>query len=81
MKALDKMLGCKEERNQYEAINQLKLASLKGNCCSSYILGLVNANSEGLDNDFDEAVKYFEKTNEQGNSYGLNRIGFSYLKG
>ena len=79
--ALHSLHGHDRELNQHLAVNDLKIASDKGNSYASYILGLLYWNGRSVEQSIDTSIKYFERSTEQGNSSGLNAIGWFYQNG
>lgn len=78
---LNSLFGSKDEINYRKGFSELQELSNKGQCLASYILGLFYAKGEEVDKDFSKAIYYFEKSCEQGNEYGLVRIGNHFYLG
>lgn len=68
--SLNCLLGNQYERNPYLASHNLKTASKDGNCLASYIVGLLYESGTGFDKDIQKAQFYYERSADQGNSYG-----------
>ncbi|KAK8837474.1 hypothetical protein M9Y10_036471 [Tritrichomonas musculus] len=81
IESLHSLHGSKREKNYNMALMFLNRSSAGGNMNSSYLLGLLYENGEGVKQDFEQAKKCYEKSSEQGNSHGYNRIGFCYKNG
>ena len=54
--------------------------SSNGNSCASYLLGLINEKISGNKINFTQIQPFYEKTSEQGNSFGYFRLGCLYNK-
>ena len=80
-RSLDELLGDAKERNPISSANHLLMSSEKGNCVSSYILGLLYESGHGVEQDFKRAKYYFKKSALRGNSNGFYRIGLDFYLG
>ena len=61
-----------------DVVNFLKNSSQNGNCYSSYLLGILYREGNGVKKSFDDSKFYFELSANQGNCHGLNSIGYLY---
>lgn len=63
-----------------EAVKHLNL-SFNENCYSSFLFGLLYERGEGTDQDVEKAISLYQKSGEQGNPRGFQRIGYLYDEG
>lgn len=62
-------------------IKQLLAASEQGDARAQYDLGACYANGDGVEQSFEEAVKWYRKSAEQSNVDAQNALGACYLNG
>lgn len=84
--ALIGLLGRQQVRNPRKAIRNLMKASDEGNSDASFILGLLYESNDYFQENcetknYQKALEYFQKSGEQGNSRGYQRIGYFYIAG
>ena len=75
----EKRQKAKKEKLTYseELVRQAEKGSIDAQCN----LGVCYANGYGIAQDYDEAVKWFEKVAEQGDARGMRNLGLFYRKG
>lgn len=70
------------ERGDYEtAFNKFKIVAESGNADAQVNVGAMYANGEGVEQNFDEALKWLRLSAEQGNAAAQNRLGAMYDDG
>ena len=60
---------------------RVKKEAEHGDADAQYNLGLMYYNGQGIDQDYREAVKWYQKAAEQGNADAQNNLGLMYNKG
>ena len=77
-----KKLGKAYKNKEFGLLNSLVHDGInQNNACAQYYLGLMHHKGNGIDKNYDEAVKWYEKSKEQGFSRAWHALSDMYGKG